>query len=415
MRAIPRMRLTLPFHDILRFIRNLFVRLEKREAINQIAEFERQFSARYDFPPGLCVAKARTALYLLLKHLNLQPGGEVLITAIHVADFVNMIRLAGFTPVAVDLAEHAYHVDYDDLERKITSKTVAMFITHLSGYATDMERIVRIATRHHIPLIEDCSQVISTTFHQQPLGTFGEAAIFSLSLAKPVCTLSGGMMISRNTALLESIRQEVQSFAPSLKFSLLSEALKNIILTVAVHPFLFPWLVFPLMRLAQPLGDLFAKYQKTNKTVVWRKHIPDEFLTAYSWQQAVMGLSQIQTLEEREHQRTERGTFLYSHWPSGQHVTLPVMEDNSHNTFWLFPVIAKEPDKLKQFLARHGIDSSKFLLSVLSQEEVFSEYHFTCSNAEYLKAHTLFVPMYPHLSQEELEFILHILTLYQMQ
>lgn len=413
MTSIPRIQPTLPLKDIVVFLRNLFRKIPHTQEQHIIHEFEQKFAERYDYPQAVCLSKARIAFYFLLKHMNLKPGGEILISAIHVADFVNMIRLAGLKPVAVDLDKNTYHIDYNDLKRKITPNTVLMFITHLSGYATDMAKIMDVSQRNNIPVIEDCSQVISSMFQGRRLGTFGKAAIFSLSLLKPVCTLSGGMIISRDSALLEAIRKDTATLSSSLKFPIFLEAVKNIVVKTAVHRTIFKWIVFPLIRLTMPIGDFFSRYQKTNKTVILRKQVPKEFLTRYSWQQAVMGLSQLKTLAEREKRRTDIGMYLYKNIPSKPPVTLPVVEEGSLNTFWLFPVIADNPDRLKRFLAQHGIDSSKFLLSVLSKEEAFMDYQFTCDTAEEIRYHTLFIPMYPALSQGELDQIIQTLNTYQ--
>src|SRR3989339_81557 len=83
-------------------------------------------------------------------------GGEGIISAIHVADFVNIIYCAGFKPVVVDINAETYCIDYDDLEKKINHNTVLLFITHLSGLVTDMGKIMEISRNRAIPFVEDC-------------------------------------------------------------------------------------------------------------------------------------------------------------------------------------------------------------------------------------------------------------------
>lgn len=411
---IPRINPTLSYREISTFIYNaLIVNKDSQEAAGIVSDFERKFSERYGFSHGLVVSKARMAFYFLLKNMNLKPGGDVIISAIHIADYVNMIILAGFNPVVVDLKENTYNIDYDDLERKITKNTALMLITHLSGYATDMARIIEISNKYNIPFIEDSSQAVSSYYQGKRLGTFGKAAIFSLSLLKPVCTLYGGMILSNDDRLMAAIRKDIAGLNPPQKLPLLMEAIKNIVLKVAVEKPIFRWCVLPLLRLTMQAGDYFSKYQKTNKTVILRSEIPKDFLVAFSWQQALMGLSQLKSLSERERKRAENGKYLYERIKSNNAVRLPSQVNGSINSFWLFPVVADNPDKLKYFLATHNIDSSKFLLSFLGEEQSFVHYKFNCNTARKIKAHTLFIPMYATLSKEELQHIVRTIEKYK--
>ena len=228
--AIPRIRPTIPLKDILSFIGNMFKSKNIGDQKKIVEDFEKAFVARYNLPPGIAVSRGRMAFYYLLKNMNLKTGGEVIISGIHVADFINIIRLAGFVPVVVDLKKNSYLLDIDDLEKKINSHAVAMLITHLFGYSNDMNAIMTIARKHNIPFIEDCSQAVSNCYGGHPLGTFGEAAIYSLSLLKPVCTINGGMIISANQQLLADIRNDIRNLPAMTIMGPLAEAFKNLVL-----------------------------------------------------------------------------------------------------------------------------------------------------------------------------------------
>ncbi|MDP3791596.1 MAG: DegT/DnrJ/EryC1/StrS aminotransferase family protein [Candidatus Omnitrophota bacterium] len=412
MSSIPRIRPTLPLKDIISFLANLLVFKPRPEQQGSVSEFESRFGLRYNLPPGVCFSKARVAFYFLLKNMGLKAGGEVIISAIHVADFVNMIRLAGFNPVVVDLLPNAYTIDCDDLERKVNSNTALILITHLCGYATDMDKVMEISKRRGVPFIEDCSQALSSQYSGRPLGVFGQAAIFSLSLLKPVCTLSGGMVLSKDTALLNRLKEESLRLQRAKKLPLILEAIKNIIIKAAVNPALFQRIVFPLMRMAMPFGDYFSLYQKTNKTVMLRESMPEDFLVKFTWQQAVMGLSQLTTLEGREKERIRHGIYLYRSLRSHSNVLLPPVTEHALNSFWLFPLLVKDTDKLKRFLAGYGIDSSKILLSLLCAEKAFSQYSFECMSAAHVKEQTLFVPIYYGMSEGQLDYIVGAIEKY---
>jgi perosamine synthetase len=411
--VVPRIRISLKVQEIFRFIYDLFCFKGDKAAEELIVEFEQLFAARYGFQRGLVVSKARVAFFLLLKTLPLKKGGEVIISALHIADFVNMIRLAGFVPIVADLQPDRYCIDYDDLEKKISSNTVLFIVTPLSGYATNMERIQAISNKYHVPFIEDCSQAVESYYDGQRLGTFGVASIFSLSLVKPVCTISGGMILSKDENLLDEIRKTVKKFNPPSKLFLALEAIKNLILKLATAKAFFGWLTFPVLTSATKLSDFFSNYQKSNKTIILRKEMPKQFLSAFCWQQAKIGLSQLETLEEREHRKIEAGSYLFRELTSIDNVQLPTNEEHSGNSFWLFPVIAENAVDLKNFLFQRNIDCSGLMLSCLADEPSFAGLQFDSPNARKLKKNSLFLPMYWNISQVELDQIISVMTDYQ--
>jgi dTDP-4-amino-4,6-dideoxygalactose transaminase len=83
------------------------------------------------------------------------------------------------------------------------------------------------------------------------------------------------------------------------------------------------------------------------------------------------------------------------------------------NSFWLFPILVKDPDNLKRFLARHGIDSSKFLLALIGDEESFSAYGFVCESARYIREHTLFIPVYSDIGRDQLDYIVQAMEIFR--
>jgi dTDP-4-amino-4,6-dideoxygalactose transaminase len=410
--VIPRIRLSLKPQEILRFICNLFSNKSEKASEELILEFEQSFAARYGLKRGLAVSKARVALFLLLKTLPLKKGGEVIISALHIADFVNMIRLAGFVPIVADLQHDNYCVDYDDLEKKISSKTVLFIVTSLSGYAPNMECIQAISNKYHIPFVEDCSQAVESYYNGQRLGSFGIASIFSLSLAKPICTISGGMILSKDENLLNEIRKIVKTFNPTSKVDLALEAIKNLAIKLATSKVFFRWFTFPSLISTRKQSDLFSNYQKSNKTVVLRQEMPKQFLSTFCWQQAKLGLSQLETMEGREHKKVKAGSYLFQKIASNDKVRLPTNEKRGGNSFWLFPVIAENAIDLKHYLFQRKIDTSGLMLSCLADEPSFADLKFDSPNARKLKQSTLFLPMYSNISQVELDQIIKAMTDY---
>lgn len=401
--VIPRAKIGFKYRDIIKFIFGLFLIASGSRGEKIIQEFEEKYALNFGLPRAVVFNKARMALYFLLKNLNLKSGGEVIISAIHVADFVNIIYSAGFKPVVVDINAETYCIDYDDLEKKINHNTVLMFITHLSGLVTEMDKIMEISRARGIPFIEDCSQAVSSNFQGRKLGTFGVAAIYSLSLLKPVCTFFGGVVISSDKALLEKIRREKDKIVTVAKLPLAAEAIKHLIIKLATGKVIFAVFVFPLLRLFSAPLDFFAKFQRHNKSVIFREELPQSYFTKFTWQQALLGLNQLATLAAREEKKIRNAEFLYSHLADDRDIKKIKLSERGKNSFWTFPIHVDNIADFKKYLAKYGIDSTGYLLSVLGDEPAFVRFGFTNPQASRIKQHTLLVPMYSQLTIKELE------------
>jgi dTDP-4-amino-4,6-dideoxygalactose transaminase len=403
--AIPRISLPLSYADLVGILLRLPIG-RHRDGATVVHLFEQAFAEHYRRGGAVTFCKARMAFYHLLQALDLPAGAEVIMSPLHVADFVNIIRLAGFRPVLVDLEADSFCIDLADLRRKAGPTTGAILITHLSGHAHDMEAVAAIASEVDAVLLEDCSQAFGASFRGRVLGSFGQATIYSLSLLKSVCTLNGGVVLSDDATLLSRLRTLQAEQTPPLLLPLAVEAIKNLVIKIALSRTLFSVLVLPLLRLTAASGDRFSHYQKTNKTVELRQSLPPAFLTAFSWQQAWLGLRQLQSLDRREATRIAAARLLREHIADSKVVRRPVLKEGSDNSWWLFPLLVRKPGKMKAALARRGVDSAPMLLSFIPGEDAFAELGLdACPNAQRLHAETLFVPVYHDIDDEDVRTV----------
>lgn len=371
-----------------------------------VGRFEATFAGHYRRRGAVAFCKARMAFYHVLRALDLPAGAEVVMSPLHVADYVNIIRLAGFKPVLVDLQPDGFCLDLDDLRRKTGPATGAILVTHLSGYAHDMDAIAALAAEKGAVLLEDCSQAFSASFGGRPLGSFGCAAIYSLSLLKSICTLTGGVVVSDDDRLLERLRAVQRELAPPLRGPLIAEAVKNLVIKLALLRPLFSLVVLPLLRLTATRGDRLSQFQKANKTVDLRERLPPQFLTAFSWQQALLGLGQWRSFAARESARIAAAQALYAAIPDSEEIRCPSLTPGGGNTWWLFPLLVRQPARVKAELARRGVDSAQMLLSCIPDEPAFADLGLDrCPNAKRLHERTLFVPMYHGLAPEDIRRI----------
>lgn len=167
--------------------------------------FERQFEEYLGGCHATTVCNGTAALHLALLALGIGPGDEVLVPTLTYIASVNMIALAGATPVLVDAVGSTWQMDPDDVRRKVTSRTRAVLAVHLYGQSCDMDQLVAICKEKRLWLVEDCAEAFGSAYRGRSLGTFGDLATFSFFGNKTITTGEGGMVVSRNADLMEKV------------------------------------------------------------------------------------------------------------------------------------------------------------------------------------------------------------------
>jgi perosamine synthetase len=165
----------------------------------EVAAFEREFADIVGAPHACAVSNCTTALHLALLVAGVQPGDEVITVSHSYIATANSIRYCGATPVFVDIDPATYNIDPDLIEPAITPKTKAILVVHQIGMPCDLARIVPIAKRHGLPLIEDAACAIGSEVlwdgEWQKIGRpHGDVACFSFHPRKVISTGDGGMI-----------------------------------------------------------------------------------------------------------------------------------------------------------------------------------------------------------------------------
>src|SRR5262249_34256223 len=135
-------------------------------------------------------------------------GDEVITVANTCVPTVSGIWMAGAVPVLVDVEEQSFNLDAAKLEAAITPKTKAILPVHLYGRAADLDRLLEIARRHNLKVVEDAAQAHGALYKGRKLGTFGDAAAFSFYPSKNLgANGDGGAVTTDNDGVAERLRQ----------------------------------------------------------------------------------------------------------------------------------------------------------------------------------------------------------------
>ncbi len=176
----------------------------------QVRSFEAEFAAYCsDDSPLHCAScgNGTDALYLTLRALGVGPGDEVITTAHTFIATAEAIGLTGATPVFVDIDPITLLIDPVAIEAAITPRTAAIIPVHLYGRPCDMDRIMQIAEKHCLKVIEDAAQAHGARWRGKRVGTQGDAACFSFYPGKNLGAYGdGGAVVSKDEELAWSIR-----------------------------------------------------------------------------------------------------------------------------------------------------------------------------------------------------------------
>ena len=168
----------------------------------KVATFETEWANRMQTRFALAVTSGTAALQTALAALQIGPGDEVILPAWTWHSCFNSIVLAGALPVFAEIDE-SFNIDPADIEGKITPQTKAIMAVHLQGNPCDMDRIMGIASKHQLKVVEDCAQSVGASYKGRPLGSIGHIGIYSLQLNKTITAGEGGAVVTNDSILFE--------------------------------------------------------------------------------------------------------------------------------------------------------------------------------------------------------------------
>ena len=166
-----------------------------------VTGFEKRFAEWVGMPHCRAVSSGTAAFHCAVAAIDPEPGDEIVTTPITDMGALTPILYQTAIPVFADVDPRTYQVTAETIAKKLTRRTRAIVVTHLFGNACDMDPILELATRHGLPVIEDCAQAFGTTYRGRHVGTLGHIGCFSLQQGKHMTTGEGGMVVTRDPAL----------------------------------------------------------------------------------------------------------------------------------------------------------------------------------------------------------------------
>jgi len=171
------------------------------------AKLEEEFAAWNSNKFAITTNSGTAALHMAVAACGCGAGDHVLVTAYSWSSSATCIIHHNALPVFVDIDFDTINIDPDRIEAAITPRTKAIIVVHLHGLAVDMDRVMAIARKHNLKVIEDACQAHGALYHGKRVGTFGDCAAFSFNQNKCLCSGEGGMFTTDNEEIATAARQ----------------------------------------------------------------------------------------------------------------------------------------------------------------------------------------------------------------
>lgn len=326
------------------------------------------FEERYGFKKVLLTTSCTDALEMAAILLDIQPGDEVISPSYTFVSTVNAFVLRGANIRFVDSSSEHPNIDYQEIEKNITSKTKAIIVVHYAGVACDMDKIIAICNKHNIPLVEDAAQAVDSYYKGKPLGSFGALSAFSFHETKNIISGEGGMLVINDENLIaraEVIREKGTNRASFFR----GEVNK------------YGWV---------DIGSSF---------------LPSELNAAYLY-------GQLENLDDIQAKRKEIWLRYESNLKTLQEqgkIDLPVLFDYATNNAHMFYIVCKsieERSGLIESLKKQGIYSVFHYLS-LHKSDYFLQSNelISLTNSDKFQDTLLRLPMFYELTLEQVDYI----------
>ena len=183
----------------------------------EVKTFEEEFKNHVGSNYCVGLNSGLDALILAVRALNIKKGDEVIVQANTYIATVLGITENGATPIYVEPDEY-FNINPDRIEKKITPRTKAIMVVHLYGQASRMDKIMEIANRHNLPVIEDCAQSHESRFNGKMTGTFGKIGCFSFYPTKNMGAFGdAGCIVTDDEELAEKIRM-MRNYGSKVKY-----------------------------------------------------------------------------------------------------------------------------------------------------------------------------------------------------
>jgi dTDP-4-amino-4,6-dideoxygalactose transaminase len=351
---------------------------------------------------AIAAPMARVGIYLTIKKL-IRPGANVVMSPYTIADVVNMVIAAGGRPVFGDVHPASGNLRADEVARLIDRDTGAVLATHIYGCAADITEIARICRERDISLVEDAAQAFGCTVEGRPVGTFGDAGIFSFGMYKNVNAFYGGMVVTRDARLAQQIRREIETYPLESVQTFLPKLLHGVATDTLTHPTIFKAFSFWFFRWAF-IHEIDAVNSRLRIDIDPKRMdvLPTSYKRQMSPGQARALLPQLKSVQAATEERVRKAALYFEGLDDVKEVKVPPAHWDGRHIYMCFPVKAPDRRRLVRFMLQRRADIAEGHHRNCADLPCFEEFARECPVAREVANSTIFLPTYPQYADKEI-------------
>lgn len=372
----------------------------------EITQLEATFAKKFN-SQAISFNSGRSCQMATIAALGLKKGDQVLLQAYTCVAVPNACLWSGLKAIYVDIDPVALSLDPKDLQKKITKNSKLLIIQHTFGVPSFLEEILKIAKKHKLLVIEDCAHATGIKYKGQYLGQYSDAAFFSFGRDKMLSSVYGGMVITKNEALAEKIRNYQQNLDFPSNAWIIPQLLYNPLTFLIVRSYK----LFGLGKLIHFLLIQLNLFSRAVSEEEKEGHNPGYFPQKMPSVLARLALSQFSRLEMFNKKR-QKICKLYSTQLSSLGLKLPIKD----LPLLRFTIQTKDQDKLWAFAKQRDIYLGRWYdspIAPIGTNLAAIGYHpGSCQVAEDIAKKSLNLPTNPNLSEEEIQKVISVVKEY---
>lgn len=326
----------------------------------KVKEYEKNFAEYLGVKNAIAVANGTCAIHAALFGNGIKKGDKIITTPFTFIATSNSILHAGAEPVFVDIDPISFNISPDKIEETLRldkkKEIKAILLVHLYGLCCDMDRIMDIAQRYDVKVIEDSAQAHGAKYKNKMAGTFGDAASFSMYATKNMTTGEGGMVVTNNDEVAFKIRKFINHGSERIYYHTI----------------------------------LGYNYRTTDI-------------------EAAIGLEQLKKLDNFNKKRRENAKRLKDFLSKYDWIILPQCGEEYFHVYHQFTIRVKNKlrDELEKYLSENKIGVKIFYPIPIHKQPLYKEFFSNLSLPEAEKAaeEVLSIPVHPGLTEDDLKYI----------
>jgi perosamine synthetase len=333
-----------------------------------IEKFERMLADRIGKKYAVAFNSGTSALHAILLAYGIKDGDEVIVPSFTFIGTANSVLFVKAKPVFADIEAETYGLDPEDVKKKITGKTKVIMPIHYGGLSCRIKELREIAEDHKLLLIEDAAESLGARVDGKPVGSFGEAAMFSFCGNKVITTGEGGMLVTDQRDVYERL------------------------------------------KLIRSHGRLETENYFTSAKVM------DYICLGYNWRMsnvtAALGISQLEKLDKLVEMRRRNAAYMSKCLSKLSGIEPPNPPRGFFHVYQMYTVKVEDGEKsrdgLKDYLAEKGVMAKVYFFPVHLTSFYRERFVFRGGElpmTESISEHVLTLPMYASLTKDEMDHV----------